>query len=628
MGEKHEKISSESSEAVRYRFLHDRVQQAAYSLIPPEQKQATHYDIGQLLLQQISPDAREEHIFELVNQLNYGTALIIEQSQRDELAQLNLIAGRKAKTATAYQAAYEYTSVGLSLLGSASWQYSYEMTLSLYELAAEVAFLCGNLTQMEELIDVVIVEAHSLEEKVNVYRLKIQAHTSQNKLVAAIHIGKQFLQQLDVIFPEIPTFKDVEQEIGEIRELIGEKKIEELVNLPVITDRAKLAIIQIANIMIPATIVSGSLLFPLLISLSVKLSIQYGNTSFSAYSYASYGIMICRVIKDIDTAIQFGQLGLEVNSKFENKTIKGQILHILGLFILHRQRHIKAALSISQDAYLINLEVGNLDYVGYAAYSFSLNSFWCGQPLVQLEQDIHAYCNQLVNFKQVTTANYCRLHWQTILNLLVFREIQVFYRERVLYKKQNYYLKCYLLKICWGYIYSLRNFSHLDESAIKPVNIHAGLDNTLLFLQHKFNANHEYPDIKIIKEYGILPLVNCYASLINQVFMNIFNNAIDALRPETKNHVGEGNKPPTLIIRTSVNDPQNVLISIADNGHGIEASILNKIFEPFFTTKAVGKGTGLGLSISYSIIVKKHHGKLSCNSTPGIGTEFVMEIPV
>lgn len=110
--------------------------------------------------------------------------------------------------------------------------------------------------------------------------------------------------------------------------------------------------------------------------------------------------------------------------------------------------------------------------------------------------------------------------------------------------------------------------------------------------------------------------------------MNIFNNAIDALRPETKNHVGEGNKPPTLIIRTSVNDPQNVLISIADNGHGIEASILNKIFEPFFTTKAVGKGTGLGLSISYSIIVKKHHGKLSCNSTPGIGTEFVMEIPV
>ncbi|MEG4075784.1 ATP-binding protein [Microcoleus sp. Pol14C2] len=174
---------------------------------------------------------------------------------------------------------------------------------------------------------------------------------------------------------------------------------------------------------------------------------------------------------------------------------------------------------------------------------------------------------------------------------------------------------------------SLRNFSRHDEAAIKPVDIHSGIESTLLILQHRLKSNGEALEIQVIKQYGELPLVQCYASAINQVFMNIISNGIDALRDAQKN-CADWNKEPTIIIRTLVNDYQNLVVSIADNGLGMEQSVINKIFDPFFTTKPVGSGTGLGLSISYSIVVEKHGGKLSCISAPGEGAEFAIEIPL
>ena len=174
---------------------------------------------------------------------------------------------------------------------------------------------------------------------------------------------------------------------------------------------------------------------------------------------------------------------------------------------------------------------------------------------------------------------------------------------------------------------SLRNFSRHDEADIKPVDIHSGIDSTLLILQHRLKANGEAPEIQVIKQYGELPLVKCYASAINQVFMNIISNGIDALRDAQKN-CADWNKEPIIIIRTLVNDDRNLVVSIADNGLGMEQSVIDKIFDPFFTTKPVGKGTGLGLSISYAIVVEKHGGKLSCVSAIGEGTEFAIEIPI
>ncbi|MUG91295.1 HAMP domain-containing protein [Scytonema sp. UIC 10036] len=177
---------------------------------------------------------------------------------------------------------------------------------------------------------------------------------------------------------------------------------------------------------------------------------------------------------------------------------------------------------------------------------------------------------------------------------------------------------------------SLRTFSRLDEAEVKQVDIHEGIETTLLILQHRLAANTKHPEIEVIRDYGNLPLIECYSGQLNQVFMNILINAIDAIEQLKAQPTSQEIKHNTsqITIRTSAINLDWVEIAIADNGLGMSEDVQQRIFEPFFTTKPVGKGTGMGLSISYQIIVDKHNGKLNCLSSLGEGTKFVIQIPV
>jgi len=179
-------------------------------------------------------------------------------------------------------------------------------------------------------------------------------------------------------------------------------------------------------------------------------------------------------------------------------------------------------------------------------------------------------------------------------------------------------------------VLTLRNFSRLDESEMKPVNIHEGIDSTLLILQNRLKATSDYPAIKIIKNYENLPEIECYAGQLNQAFMHLISNAIDSLRSHDKNRSLEAKlkQPSTITISTQILDNNRIGISIKDNGLGINEAVKSRLFDPFFTTKPVGEGTGLGLSITYQIIVNKHDGRLECISEVGEGAEFWLEIPV
>ena len=192
---------------------------------------------------------------------------------------------------------------------------------------------------------------------------------------------------------------------------------------------------------------------------------------------------------------------------------------------------------------------------------------------------------------------------------------------------------------------SLRTFSRLDEAEMKAVDIHEGIDSTLLILRHRLKEGPQHPEVQVIKEYGDLPLMNCYAGQLNQVFMNVISNAIDALeesceveklrsrfenltdRPTANCHRLPG-FVPQIRIRTLVWQGDRAVVAIADNGPGMPEAVRQQLFDPFFTTKPVGKGTGLGLSISYQVVVEKHGGQLRCKSEPGKGTEFWIEIPL
>ncbi|AFY65661.1 integral membrane sensor signal transduction histidine kinase [Geitlerinema sp. PCC 7407] len=185
-------------------------------------------------------------------------------------------------------------------------------------------------------------------------------------------------------------------------------------------------------------------------------------------------------------------------------------------------------------------------------------------------------------------------------------------------------------------VQSLRTFSRLDEAEVKAVDLHEGIDSTLMILHNRLKPKGDRPEIRVVKDYGALPRVECYSGQLNQVVMNILSNAIDALdsqRTWTAARSGYGaialqSAPPTLKITTTQLDPRWVRLAIADNGPGMAPSVLERIFDPFFTTKEVGKGTGLGLSISHQIVVERHGGRLHCHSVLGSGTEFVIEIPV
>jgi two-component system, NtrC family, sensor kinase len=178
-------------------------------------------------------------------------------------------------------------------------------------------------------------------------------------------------------------------------------------------------------------------------------------------------------------------------------------------------------------------------------------------------------------------------------------------------------------------VLSLRNFSRMDESELKKVDIHEGLESTLLILDHRLQSNPENFSIQVIKEYSNLPEIECYASELNQVFMNILVNAIDALDTKRiKRDLKDGATLPYILISTKVLDENRVTVSIYDNGNGMIENIKNRIFDPFFTTKPVGKGTGLGLYISYQTVVQKHQGKIKCISVKNQSTEFIIELPL
>jgi two-component system, NtrC family, sensor kinase len=173
-------------------------------------------------------------------------------------------------------------------------------------------------------------------------------------------------------------------------------------------------------------------------------------------------------------------------------------------------------------------------------------------------------------------------------------------------------------------VLSLRNFSRLDEAVFKTVDLHEGIDSTLMILQHRLKAQPDRPEIRVIKQYGLLSALDCFPGQLNQVFMNLLSNAIDALDELSVVTPRSGE----ITIQTQMLDSDWVQISIRDNGHGIPDAIQTAIFDPFFTTKSVGKGTGLGLSISHQIVVERHGGRITCRSLPSSGSEFTIVIPL
>ncbi|HAG81847.1 MAG TPA: serine/threonine-protein kinase PknK [Cyanobacteria bacterium UBA12227] len=403
---------------IPYRFLHDRVQQAAYGLIPESQKELTHLKIGQLLLKNTPEDKQDDKIFDIVNPLNIGRNLINEQTEKNQLIRLNLIAGRKAKTSTAHVAAERYLTVAMELLAADSWHIQYDLTLALYEETAEVAYLCADFEQMEQLISIVLQQAKTLLEKVKVYEIKLQALISQNKPLQSVETGLQVLKVLGVTFPDHPSSSELENNLEEINSLLAGRKIGSLINLPEMKSPDQLAAMRILLNISAAAFLSAPARFPLIVLKMVRLSLDHGNTAVSAYAYAVYGLILCGVLGEIELGYQFGQLGIGLLEQFNAQHLECRTNLVFNGHIRHWKEPLKATIKPLGENYQIGSDRGDIEYAGYCAFHQCEYSFWLVQELIGVEWKIANYIPVFRQLKQQTALNYLAVYWQFILNLL------------------------------------------------------------------------------------------------------------------------------------------------------------------------------------------------------------------
>jgi len=486
-----EELASIRDIKVDYKFLHDRVQQAAYSLIPESDKKATHLKIGQLLLNNTTEQERKDNIFALVNQLNFGTDLLTIQSEKNELAKLNLIAGQKAKAATAYEAAVNYLNVGLELLSQDSWKDQYALTFTFYLEAAEAEYLNANLERAEILCDRALQKAKTILEQVQLYELKIKLELAKNQIQSALDTGLQVLQILGVTLSQSPP-----QELN----------IEELANLPEMTDPYKLAAMQILILIWPpACFGDAKLSLPILYTM-IDLSSQYGNSSPAIYAYCNYGGIVTWQIPDIDFGYQLGQLALNVLDKLNAKEFRCKALLTYCITIQHWKQHTRNTIEPLRQAIQDGLEVGDIEFACHTADFYCAHLFFVGEHLEFVAERLEQYIDFVNMFKQQYQLKLLKIFGQAVSNIRegaenkcelignTFNEIEslpLFIKENnVIYLLYIYFFKsrlCYLFK---DYSGCLEN----SELAAKYSHF---VRNIILFAEHIF-----YYSLALVAQYA------------------------------------------------------------------------------------------------------------------------------
>lgn len=396
---------SEEGNAVNiaYRFLHDRVQQAAYLLIPSDRQQETHLRVGRLLLEHTSPEEREETLFDIVNHLNRGVSLITDPTEQLELAEFNFIAGRKAKAAAAFEPANQYFTAGLAILPSNPWIEAYDLTLTLHIEAAETAYLTTQFEEAEHLSDLVLQHTTDVLQKVKVYETQIYFYIAQNQMLKAIETSLQGLKVLGESLSYEPP-----------PDLI----IEDLVNLPEMTDPCKLAVMRIVITMVTPSLNARPDLLGAIAYTLVNQSIQFGNSAFSAFGYTFYGLVLCGSPDGIDQGYRFGQIGLTLLERFHARKLHAKVINIFDVFVRHWREPAQKTIAPLRDAIQIGLETGDVEYACYNATSYCNYLFFVGEALEEVNQQQKKYIDLLLKYKQEYQIYFGQICHQLVLNLL------------------------------------------------------------------------------------------------------------------------------------------------------------------------------------------------------------------
>ena len=366
---------------LNFKFLHDRVQQAAEGLIDEAQKKAVHLQIGRLLMANLNPEEQEDRIFELVDHLNLGRELMRDDQEKVELAALNLEAGKKAKDATAYAAAKQYLTVGLEVLPGNVWEDYYDLAFALHHQRADVEYLNGNFEESEALINLTLAKTKSDLEKAEIYNLLIVQYTLRTKYQEAVQTGRKALAMLGIDLPESDLKRVRDIELAESQKNLGNKEIASLLDEPEMSLPTEKAAAKLLITMAPLTYLSNPDLWSVIVLKTVNLGLKYGSVPYLGYGYSAYGYLLASLLGDYQAGYEFGRLSLKVSEKFNNMPQKCRACLIVIEDVNHWVKHLKCAETIEKEGYQIGLESGEIQYVSYMSVYQSFHSFYKSENL-------------------------------------------------------------------------------------------------------------------------------------------------------------------------------------------------------------------------------------------------------
>ena len=444
----------------KMKFSHDRIQQAVYSLIPADEKVSVHLSIGKLLLAHTPVEERDENIFGIVNQLNFGRDLIRDLSEREHLSRLNLQAGRKAKQNSAFQPSFEYFQTGIELLQQNAWAQHYSLSLSLYQEACEAAYLTGQFDKMESLFEVILANAKSTLEKVKAYEIRILGLKAQNKLHEAISTGLEILKLLGERFPKNPGKVQILSELVYTMARLRGKNNDYLMNLPIMTNETKIAAMRIIADITSSIYWGMPNLLPLIVFRMIRISLSYGNTAVSCFAYGSFGVINCGLLGFMKKGNEYGKLALSLIDKLNAKEWKAQIYVTPYALTFHWRNHVRTTLQPLQESYQIGMETGLIEFACVNTNIYCIHAFLCGKPLAQTEEETADYSRNYKLLNQLTNFNYNEVYRQAMHNFMgrnsnpLILTGEAFQEEQMLQQNQErddktgtffiYFLKCML----------------------------------------------------------------------------------------------------------------------------------------------------------------------------------------
>ncbi len=386
----------------RFKFQHDRVQQAAYFLIDDDEKKTRHLRIARLLLANLKPKQMEEKIFEIVSQFNNSLTLITDSEEQLKVAQLNLTASQKAKESNAYKPAYEYLQNALYLLGEDAWHNHYELTLALYGTLSQVAFLTTNFKQMDTYIEAVLFHANNTLDKLAAYDVKIQHAIALGQQNQAWQLG---FEVLSLLGQRLST------------ELLADFEVESVMSLPNMTDALKLSTMQILNLIVTPAWASNAEVFEQICLTMINLSFSNGLCEFSAVGYASYGGILCGQ-GNIQKGYQFGKLGVELSDKFNAKPLQIRVQMLFYSTVMHWRQSVRETVAAYYHASQPALEMGDIEYACFALVEPDIYQFLMGSELKKLTEKYPNTLKRVSQLQQDFHYNFLIPYYQATLNLL------------------------------------------------------------------------------------------------------------------------------------------------------------------------------------------------------------------